>query len=64
MVAYIYKGIGILLIVLLVLFMGGLSRVFEKTPSNRENDDKGYIAFGILSEAILIIVIAIKIITG
>lgn len=62
MLAFIFKAVGIILIVFLVLCIGNLYKVFEKLPV--KGNDRGWVAFGLLAEIIIIIELAIKIITG
>lgn len=59
---WLFKAGVIILILLLTLCIGGLYKVFERTPD--KDNGKGYIAFGIIFEVILLIILAIKIITG
>ena len=59
---YLAKLLGIALIVLLVVLIAKLYKVFTDFPEKSE--ESGVIAFGIIAEAILIIELVIKIITG
>lgn len=56
------KAVGIIVIIFLVLCIVGLYKVFELLEGLE--DARGYIALGILAEVLLIVITAIKIITG
>lgn len=62
MLVYILKALGILAILFLAWCVINLCRVFQDMPDIENN--KGYVALGILAEIILIIMIAIKLVIG
>ena len=62
MVAIICKIVAFLLIYLLMWLVGKLYEVFEFVP--KVGEYKGAVAFGLLAEVALIILLVIKIITG
>ena len=59
---YVLKTASIVLMIFLIWCTGNLYKVFEKYPKNAIA--RSWIAYGILSEIILIIELAIKVITG
>lgn len=59
---YLLKVACIVLMVFLSWCTGKLFRVFEKYP--KDAIERSWIAYGILSEVIIIIELAIKLITG
>ena len=58
------RGLILISILFLMVTISGLYKVFEKMPDNRFSNDKSWVAFGILWEAILIFILAVKLITG
>ena len=61
---YILKALGIIAIVWLVICLGKLAKVFVEVRDDCDEENAGgWVAFGMLSEIALIVIIAIKIIT-
>jgi hypothetical protein len=59
----LFKGFLVCALISLAVVMGRLLEdVYERLPAGSE--EKGYVAWGIISEAVLIILIALKLIKG
>ena len=63
-VTWIFRAGYIIPLAFLVACVGGLYKVFAKMPDTRYNNDRGWIAFGLIWEVILIAVVAVKLIAG
>ena len=63
-VAWIFKGVQLIFIIFLAWLVAGLYKVFSKMPDNRFSNDKGYVAFGMMAEVILMLILAVRVITG
>ena len=59
---YVLKAIGVLAIIFLVVCGINLYKVFDRMP-DIEND-RGYVAFGLLAEVVLVLLIAVKLVIG
>lgn len=62
LVTFLLKALGIAFIIVLVIAIGGLYKIFENTPDYGNN--KSFLAYGVISEIVLIVLIAFRVITG
>lgn len=62
MLVYILKSLGVLAIIILVGCVISLYKVFYTIPD--AGSDKGSVALGIIAEIVLIVLIAVKIVSG